>query len=82
MEAILKREKRGETNKHQTRGNLLIIGGHFYTEFAHPHHWTGFLALLSASLGFTLISGHDGYPGQLVGLLLRPVVPLGAHLAQ
>ena len=82
MEAILERETRRHTNRHQTRGNLLVIGGHFYTEFPHPHHRTGLLALLPASLGFTLISGHDGYPGQLVGLLLRPVVPLGAHLAQ
>ena len=81
MEAILERETRRETSRHKTRGNLLIIGGHFYTEFPHPDHWTGFLALLPASLGFTLISGHDGYPGQLVRLLLRLVVPLRPHLA-
>ena len=81
MEAILEREKHRETSRHQTRGNLLIIGGHFYTEFAHPDHGTGLLAFLSASLGFTLVSRHDGYPGQLVRLLLRLVVPFGAHLA-
>ena len=62
-------------------GSLLIIGSYFYTEFPHPHHWAGLLALLSASLRFTLVSGYYGYPGQLVLLLLRLVVPLGGHLA-
>ena len=63
------------------KDGLLIIGSDFYTEFPHPHHWTGLLALLPASLRFTLVCGHDGYPGQLVLLLLRLVVPLRAHLA-
>ena len=61
-------------------GSLLIIGRYFYTEFPHPHHWAGLLALLSASLGLTLVRGDDGYPGQLVRLLLRLIViPLWRH---
>ena len=83
MVAILEREKHEELFKlTKKRKLLLIIGGDFYTEFSHPDHGTGLLAFLSASLGFTLISGHDGYPGQLVLLLLRLVVPFGTHLAQ
>ena len=59
----------------------LVIGRHLYAQFAHPDHWTGLFALLSASFGLTLIRGDDGYPGQLVRLLLRSVVPLGRHPA-
>ena len=57
----------------------LVIGRHLYAEFAHSDHGAGLFALLSASLGLTLIRGDDGYPGQLVLLLLRSVVPLGRH---
>ena len=63
-------------------GGLLIIWSYFYAQFSHTDHGAGFLALLSTSLGFTLVGGDDGYPGQLVRLLLRPVVLFGAHLAK
>ena len=59
--------------------NSLVVGRHLYAEFAHPDHRAGLLALLSASLGLTLVGGDNGYPGQLVLFLLRSVVPLGRH---
>ena len=60
--------------------SILVIGGHFNAQFSHSDHRTGFLALLSASLGLALVGGHDGDPGELVRLLLGLVLPLGRHL--
>ena len=80
MEAILEvRERNIETG--QRRRDLLIVRSYFYAEFSHPHHRAGLLALLSASLGLTLIRRDDRYPGQLAGLLLRLVVPFRPHLS-
>ena len=80
MEAIL---EMGEYNRllNVNGGCLLIIWSYFYAQFSHTDHGAGLLALLSTSLGFTLVGGDDGYPGQLVRFLLRLVVPLRPHLA-
>merc|ERR1719357_1129166 len=51
-------------------GCNLITWSDLDTELSHPHHRAAFLALLPASLGFALVRGDDGDPGELVLLLL------------
>ena len=61
--------------------DILVVGSDLDTKFAHPNNGTGLFALLSASLGLALIRGHDGYPRQLVRLLLLLLL-LRGHVGQ